>query len=138
MFAIVTEPIDVAAVEGAVREAGNGGVVSFVGIVRDRADDGRLVDGLSYEAHAAMAVACFEGIADELRARHGPLTMAIVHREGDLCVGDVAVAVAVAAPHRAAAFAACAEAVDALKARAPIWKRERYRDGTARWRENAP
>jgi molybdopterin synthase catalytic subunit len=138
MFAIASDSIDVEAVAASVRAPGNGGIVTFVGIVRDRADDGRAVDGLSYEAHAAMAVASFERIAQELQSRYESLRVSIVHREGTLRVGEIAVVVAVAAPHRRDAFAACAEAVDALKRDAPIWKKERYAGGSAQWRENAP
>ena len=137
MFAITREPIDVEAVAASVRALGFGGVVTFVGLVRDRADDGAQVDGLEYEAHAGMALDTFERIAQRLRERYGELNVAIVHRDGALRVGEVAVAVAVAAPHRKEAFAACAEAIDALKSEAPIWKKERYRDGSGRWRENA-
>jgi molybdopterin synthase catalytic subunit len=138
MFRIVREPIDVASVEGSVRGDGYGGVVVFAGVVRATSDDGKPVLGLEYEAHETMAIEELERIAAELAQRHGDLRIAMVHREGPLNVGEVAVVVAVAAPHRAAAFAACAEAIDALKRRAPIWKKERYCDGSDRWRENAP
>lgn len=138
MLLIVRDPIDVEAVSESVRSPGYGGVVTFVGLVRERADDGRGVDGLSYEAHAAMAVERFQRIADGLRECYGQLEVSIVHREGELRVGEVAVAVAVAAPHRREAFAACADAIDELKRDVPIWKKEHYRDGSERWRENAP
>lgn len=138
MLAIARAPIDVAAVEESVAFAECGAVVTFVGRVRERADDGRAVDGLTYEAHERMALETFESIAREQREQHGELRIAIVHREGSLNVGEIAVVVAVAAPHRREAFAACAAAIEALKRRAPIWKKERYRDGSDRWRENAP
>ena len=67
----------------------------------------------------------------------GDVAIAIAHRAGDLAVGDVAVAVVVAAAHRDAAFAACRYAIDELKQRAPIWKKERYADGGTQWRQNA-
>lgn len=139
MLAIVREPIDVRVVEDAARAAGCGATVTFVGVVRASADDGRLVSGLVYESYDAMAVAEFEAIAREARERYGTARVAIVHRTGALDVGEIAVAVSVSADHRAQAFEACAYAIDALKARAPIWKKERYADGTPdRWRENAP
>lgn len=138
MLAIAREPIDVSSVEASVRAPGYGAVVTFVGRVRERADDGRAVEGLTYETHEQMALSTFEDIVREQREQHGELNAAIVHREGTLQIGDVAVVVSVAAPHRREAFAACSAAIEALKRRAPIWKKERYRDGTDRWRENAP
>lgn len=137
MLAIAREPIDVAAVEAAVGAPEFGAVVTFVGRVRQRADDGQSVDGLTYEAHEPLAVETFERIVREQREQHGALEIAIVHREGVLDVGEVAVVVSVAAPHRREAFAACAAAIEALKQQAPIWKKERYADGSARWRENS-
>lgn len=104
--------------------------------MRDRSDDGRAVTGLTYEAHEAMALAEFERIADDARERFGDVRLAIVHRIGELAVGEIAVAVCAAAEHRAAAFDACRYAVDRLKQRAPIWKSERYADGTQCWMEN--
>lgn len=110
--------------------------MSFLGIVRDRSDDGRPVSGLSYEAYDDGALAEFEAIGDEARRRFGDVRLAIVHRTGELRVGDIAVAVSAAAAHRAAAFEACRYAIEELKRRAPIWKKERFRDGTQRWTEN--
>ena len=105
--------------------------------MRERSDDGRAVTGLSYQAHEAMAVAEFERIAAEARERFGPCTVAAVHRVGDLRIGEVAVVVAVGSAHRAAAFAACAYAIDELKSRAAIWKKEHYTDGSGVWIANA-
>lgn len=137
MFAVASDAIDVASVAGAVRSRECGAVVTFAGAVRARSDGDLPVEGLAYEAHADLAVETFEAIAREARARWGEVRIAIVHRTGDLAVGDVAVVVAVAAAHRAEAFAACAFTIDELKHRAPIWKKERYRDGSPeRWREN--
>ncbi len=136
MFGIVRSPIDVPAMEASLREGGCGAVVTFTGIVRERADDGRIVDGLTYEAYEPMALEEFARIAQEARERWGELQVAIVHRIGDLQVGEIAVAVVMAAPHRAEAFAACAYVVDELKNRAQIWKKERYAGGAARWRQS--
>lgn len=135
MFRIVDEPIDVASLDQVVRR-GDGGVVTFLGAVREDADDGRRVVGLWYEAHEAMAVLEFETIAREARERIGDVRIAIVHRIGELRIGDVSVAVLAAAPHRSAAFDACSYAIDELKRRAPIWKKERFADGSAEWRES--
>jgi molybdopterin synthase catalytic subunit len=137
MFEIVRAPIDPHAVEAAVRSGACGGVVTFLGIVRERADDGRPVTGLHYEAHDAMAVAEFAAIANEARERFGELRAAVVHRAGELNVGEIAVAVCVAAPHRGEAFAACRYLIDELKRRAPIWKKERYAGGGSEWKANA-
>lgn len=136
MLAIVREPIDPRAVEASLRDASCGGVVTFLGVVRERSDDGRAVHGLSYEAYDEMALAEFEAIALETRERFGDVRLAVVHRIGDLEVGDVAVAVCAASAHRAAAFDACEYAIDAVKERAAIWKKERFADGTGEWREN--
>lgn len=136
-FSIVRDPIDAAAMERAVRSDACGAVATFAGIVRDRSDDGLPVTGLSYEAHESMAIAEFERIAVEARERFGPCEISIAHRIGDLCVGETAVVVAVAAPHRAHAFDACRYAIDELKRRAPIWKREHYARGASVWKDNA-
>lgn len=136
MFAISLEPIDPQSLASAVGGDHCGAVVTFIGIVRARADDGRPVTGLSYEAQEVAAVQEFNAIAEEARARFGPCDLSIVHRVGILNVGEVAVAVAAAAPHRASAFDACEFAIDQLKLRAPIWKKESYADGTSEWREN--
>lgn len=132
MFAIVRDPIDLRELERVVR-AGDGGVATFLGIVRETADDGRPVTGLFYEAFDAMAVREFESIAGEACDRFGDVTLAIVHRVGELRVGEISVAVVAAAAHRAAAFDACRYAIDQLKRRAAIWKQERYAGGDAAW-----
>ena len=133
MFRIVSEPIEPRALEKIVRTA-DGGVVTFLGIVRDAADDGKHVNALGYEAFEPMALREFERIAGEARDRFGDVRMAIVHRVGDVRVGEISVAVLAAAAHRRAAFEACSYAIDQVKRRAPIWKQERYADGTAEWR----
>jgi molybdopterin synthase catalytic subunit len=137
MFAISSQPIDVAALESSARSEQCGAVVTFCGVVRERSDDGRPVHGLSYEAHDAMAVAEFERIAAEARDRFGECRIRVMHRTGELRVGEVAVAVAVASAHRGAAFDACEYVIDELKARAPIWKKEHYADGgDSQWKQN--
>jgi molybdopterin synthase catalytic subunit/molybdopterin converting factor small subunit len=90
---------------------------------------GRRVEGLAYEVHETMALAVLRGIAAEVRERFGVERVALVHRTGDVPLGDVSVAVVAVAPHRAAAFEAARYAIDELKARAPIWKAERFADG---------
>jgi len=136
MFAIVREPIDVAAIARSVRTDACGAVITFAGVVRESSDDDRPVTGLSYEAHDAMAAAEFERIADEARRRFGACEIAVAHRTGNLKVGEISVLVAVAAAHRGAAFDACEYVIDELKRRAPIWKKEHYARGDSEWRTN--
>jgi molybdopterin synthase catalytic subunit len=137
MYRISRHRIDVSALEAGMRTDACGGVVTFAGIVRERSDDDRPVTGLSYEAHEELALAEFERIADEARERFGACEIAVVHRTGDLQVGETAVAVVVASAHRGPAFAACEYVIDELKRRAPIWKKEHYADGgDSAWKEN--
>jgi molybdopterin synthase catalytic subunit len=136
-YALSSEPLDLAALVAAVSCDEIGGLVTFVGYVRATSDDGRAVTGLSYEAHAELALAALRRIGAEASTRFGPARVAIVHRLGALGLGEAAVAIAVAAAHRAAAFDACEYAIDEIKRRVPIWKKEHYRDGAAAWRENA-
>ncbi|HEY1654442.1 MAG TPA: molybdenum cofactor biosynthesis protein MoaE [Candidatus Tumulicola sp.] len=140
MYAIVREPIDPRALETAIgAHCGRyGGVATFLGTVRDRAADGRPVVALEYEAFEPMALAEFERIAAEAGERFGDVALAIVHRVGDVAAGEISVAVVVAAAHRRAAFAACEYAIDALKSRAAIWKKERYGDGSGNWLPGMP
>lgn len=134
MYRIVGDPIQPSEFEGIARGS-DGAVVTFFGIVRDRADDGRPVTSLWYEAYESMAVAEFAAIADEARLRFGDsVRVAVVHRVGEVNVGEISVAVFAAAPHRAAAFDACRYAIDQVKLRAPIWKKESYADGGGVWR----
>lgn len=133
MFRIVREPIEPHALEQIVSPS-EGGIVIFFGVVRDAADDGKRVSALAYEAFEPMALHEFEAIASEARERFGEVRLAIVHRVGEVRVGEISVAVLAAAAHRDAAFDACRYAIDQLKRRAPIWKQERYADGTAQWR----
>ena len=137
LYDLVETPLDVALLVSAVRGLESGALVTFVGYVRQRSDDGRAVDGLHYEAHRELALAEMRAIGAEASERFGHARVAIAHRVGELGLGEVAVAIAVAAAHRGAAFDACEYAIDELKRRVPIWKKERYVDGNARWRENA-
>lgn len=90
---------------------------------------GRAVESLDYEAHETMALRVLDTIADEIAERFGVDAVAIVHRVGQVPLGEVSVVVAASAPHRDAAFAAARYAIDETKARAPIWKAERFADG---------
>lgn len=138
MIAVGPQPIDLAGLVAAVTDARYGGICTFLGTTRETSpEDPRPVDALEYEAYVDMAEAELRAIADEARERFGPLSIAIVHRTGPVALREASVGVAVGAPHRAAAFDACEFAIDALKMRAPIWKRERYRDGEGAWIANA-
>jgi len=120
--------LDVDAVVRRVAAPGAGGIVTFIGTVRDRAR-GRSIRHLEYEAYPEMAEREMERIADEAAARFPGARVAMAHRTGHLDVGEIAVVVVAAAPHRAEAFAACRFAIDTLKERVPIWKKEIATDG---------
>jgi molybdopterin synthase catalytic subunit len=135
-YAITPEPLDPNELVAAVRDASAGGLVTFVGYVRDTSDDDRPVTGLSYESHVDLALVELRTIGAEASTRFGPARVAIAHRIGHLAIGEAAVAIAVSAAHRGAAFDACEYAIDELKRRVPIWKKEHYVAGDARWREN--
>ncbi len=112
----------------AVVGPGMGGLVTFTGLVR-ASSQGRAVDRLDYEAYAAMAEKVFTALCDEIEAELPGVRVAVEHRVGNLVVGDIAVVIAAAAPHRAEAFTACRAMIDRLKERAPIWKKETGPDG---------
>jgi MoaE-MoaD fusion protein len=118
----------------AVRDSGFGGIVVFLGTVRDRSR-GKRVTHLEYEAYAEMAETKMREIAERLETKHGPLRLVMHHRVGDLAIGDIAVIVAAGAPHRDAAFIAARAAIDELKTVVPIWKKEHSDDG-AIWIED--
>ena len=121
---------------------GDGAVVAFLGRTRStpgtpapgQEDEaarhvGREVESLEYEAHGSMAVAVLSAIADEIQARFGVERFAIVHRSGEVPLGDASIAIVTVAAHRGPAFDAARYAIEETKARAPIWKAERFRDG---------
>jgi len=131
VFALVSDaPLDRAAIEGFVRTAADGAVVTFEGVIRDH-DHGSGVSALDYEAHPD-AEAFLREVCQSMAAESG-LRVAAAHRIGHLVVGDIALIAAVAAPHRADAFAACAELVDRIKQGVPIWKRQHLDDGLSEW-----
>jgi molybdopterin synthase catalytic subunit len=128
---IVYGPIDLG--DLAIAAPADGALCLFVGVVRNE-NQGRRVERLEYEAYEEMALPLMKEIAAETRTRHPVSEVRLVHRLGLLEIGEASVAVAVASPHRAAAFAACRFATDTLKAKVPIWKKEHYADG-ATWLE---
>jgi molybdopterin synthase catalytic subunit len=129
--AVTTEPLSVTDHEAAVSHPAAGAVVSFAGVVRDH-DGGRGVIRLEYEAHPS-AEAVLAEVAQEIAKDPAVVALAVSHRIGDLRVGDVALAAAVATAHRAEAFALCARLVDEVKARLPVWKHQFFTDGTDEW-----
>jgi molybdopterin synthase catalytic subunit len=132
MIRLTTEVIDYAALTDLVRRPGCGGVVTFLGTVRDLTD-GQVTVALDYEAYPGMAEKKLAEIEQEVRQRWPAGDIALVHRLGHLEVGDVSVAVAVSCPHRGEAFDACRYAIDRLKAVVPIWKKENWADGRTEW-----
>jgi len=130
-------PLDVAAAVARVAAPRRGAVVTFLGTVRDH-HRGRPVDHLVYDAYRPMAEAALARIVGDLEAGHRDLAAAIVHRLGAVPAGEASVVIAVAAPHRAAAYEASRTALERLKKEVPIWKREHYADGGAAWREEEP
>ena len=130
--ALVTHPIDTAAVLEEVSSHRNGAAILFVGTVRD-VNDGRAVSGMEYSAYEAMAVQELQTIAAEAVAQFGTEDVVVEHRLGTLELGEASVAIAVAHPHRGRAFEAARFIIEELKARVPIWKLEHYLDGTREW-----
>lgn len=128
---VVDAPLSVAEHEDAVADEAAGAVVSFAGVVRDH-DGGRSVVELEYVGHPTAEQVLGE-VAAEFAAREGVHAVAVSHRVGLLGIGDVALACAVSTSHRGAAFAACADLVDEVKARLPIWKRQVFTDGEEEW-----
>lgn len=135
--ALADGPLDVAAISASVAGPGRGAIVLFLGTVRN-AHAGREVAALTYSAYRRMAEQKLAEIVADLESGCIDLRAAIVHRLGDVPVGEPSVAIAVASPHRAEAYAASRTALERLKAEVPIWKRERYADGSEIWREEEP
>jgi len=129
------DPLSVDEVLSAVCDPAAGGVALFVGTVRDQ-DHDRPVVRLGYSAHPSAA-AELRRVAEKVAERHGATAVAAVHRVGDLAVGDLAVVVAVACPHRAEAFDACRALIDDLKLTVPIWKHQVYASGDSEWVNSA-
>ena len=127
--ALTDVPIDVHALERAVDDRARGALVVFVGRARDRSDDGRTVVELEYEVYPEMAAAVLDEIAGEAE-RRWPVAAAVNHRHGVVPIGEAAVAIVTASAHRDEAYAANRFIIEAIKERLPIWKRERFDDGS--------
>lgn len=124
-------PLDVGEVMAAMADAAAGGVTLFVGAVRDH-DDNKAVTGLDYSAHPT-ALAQLRSVVERVAKEYDVLAVAAVHRVGRLAIGDAAVIVATAAAHRGEAFDASRALIDELKATVPIWKHQRFADGSEEW-----
>jgi len=133
-IAVSETPLSIDDALALVRDDAFGGVVVFLGTVRSESRGKRILH-LEYEAYAEMAESKMREISERLVREHGPLRIAMHHRVGDLAIGDIAVIVAAAAPHRDAAFTAARVAIDELKTIVPIWKKE-YAESGATWIED--
>jgi MoaE-MoaD fusion protein len=127
-FRLTADPIDLDAVVAEVADEGAGAIATFLGTTRVHSR-GRTVLHLEYEAYEGMAEKIMAEIAETLTARYDLCKVAITHRVGRVGIGETSVAIAVSAPHREHALAACKEAIDTLKVDVPLWKKEVYEGG---------
>jgi molybdopterin synthase catalytic subunit len=130
-FLLSDEPLSLDRAVDEVRDDRAGAIATFTGTTRNQSR-GRAVEHLDYEAYEGMAEAMMAEIAESLHARYELCAIAIHHRIGRVGIGETSVVIAVSAPHRGDALAACTEAIDTLKARVPLWKKETY-DGGEEW-----
>jgi molybdopterin synthase catalytic subunit len=131
MAHLTFNPIDPAHLIAELQAPRRGAIATFLGVVRDH-HEGRGVLELEYSAYEPMAEGVIAAVVAAAEAQW-PVTIRAVHRVGRLAIGEIAIAVAVAGDHRDETFAACRQVVEEVKRRAPIWKRERYRDGREAW-----
>jgi molybdopterin synthase catalytic subunit len=131
LIAVRESELSVDEVLAAVADPAAGGIALFAGAVR-ATDHDRGVTGLSYSAHP-LASGELRRVAEVIAEKYPVIGIAAVHRVGDLAIGDLAVVLAVSCPHRAEAFDACRDLIDILKASVPIWKHQRFDDGTTEW-----
>lgn len=130
-FRLTEDSVELAEVVSEVADERAGAIATFQGTVRAHSR-GQTVVALEYEAYSGMAEAVMAEVADELKARYDLCEVAMLHRVGRVGIGEVSVAIAVSAPHRRDALAACRDAIDSLKERVPLWKKELYESG-AEW-----
>lgn len=134
LIALVDAPIDVAALSSRLGHPECGAQALFVGVVREHFE-GHPVRSTLYEAYQDMVEPVLRGIRDEMRERYDLRRVILVHRVGELPVGEISVLVAAASPHRQDAFAACRHGIERIKQDAPIWKKENYTDQSSAWHE---
>ncbi|MCV7031722.1 molybdenum cofactor biosynthesis protein MoaE [Mycobacterium sherrisii] len=130
--AMTEQPISLDEHEELVGHRSAGAIVGFVGMIRDH-DEGRRVVRLEYSAHPTAAQVMAEVVAEVAEKSAGVRAVAASHRIGTLHIGEAALVAAVAADHRQEAFATCADLVDTIKARLPVWKHQFFDDGTDEW-----
>jgi molybdopterin synthase catalytic subunit len=128
MIALTTDPIDIGSAYKYLQADGAGAIDFFLGVVRDNTQE-RPVDRLEYEAYGRMAISEMQKIVDEAHRRWPILKCLVIHRTGLLRIGEMAVLIGVATPHRADAFEACRYIIDTIKQTVPIWKKEIFTDG---------
>jgi molybdopterin synthase catalytic subunit len=128
VFTLSDQPLDPSAVTREVNVPEAGGIATFIGTTRVHSR-GRTVHYLDYEAYGGMAEKVMAELADALKAKYELCEVAIAHRVGRVDIGELSVVIAVSAPHRADALAACKEAIDTLKETVPLWKKEVYEGG---------
>ena len=128
MYRLTDKPIDVNELLTFVGDPGAGAVATFIGATRDN-NEGRTIVSLDYEAYSGMAEQEMARLGEEAAAKWEVTRVAIVHRTGNVPIGEASVIIAVSAPHRDDAFKACRYAIDELKKRVPIWKKEIYEGG---------
>jgi len=128
---ILDTPLSVDDVVASLDDPSSGGLVMFVGRVRDH-DGGRTVTGLSYSAHPS-AMDRLRDVCERVAKEYDVRALSAVHRVGDLEIGDLAVVVATTSGHRGSAFEASRALIDTLKAEVPIWKHQTFADGTEEW-----
>jgi molybdopterin synthase catalytic subunit len=129
---LVDRPIAADSLIAEVAAPANGAILLFLGVVRE-VNEGRSVTGIEYSAYEAMAARELDDIAREAGARFAPAAVCVEHRLGTLGLEEASVGIAVAHPHRGAAYDASRWVIEELKRRVPIWKREHYVDGTREW-----
>jgi len=133
LIRITDDPVDSTEAVAFVGDPSSGATCVFVGTVRDHSDGGQEVAGLRYESWDELAHRRLEEIAAEMYDRWPIRRMALLHRVGDLAIGEVSVIVACSSPHRSDAFEACRHGIERLKEEVPIWKKESLASGEARW-----
>lgn len=131
---VQSDPIEPQRVLAQVGSDEDGAVLLFLGVVRNHAD-GRSVRGMHYESYETMASGVLREIASEAAERLGTDRLSVVHRTGELAIGEVSVAIAVSSPHRAESYEASRYVIEEIKKRLPVWKKERYADGEVSWVE---
>mmetsp|Transcript_11798 Transcript_11798/g.20185 ORF Transcript_11798/g.20185 Transcript_11798/m.20185 type:complete len:150 (+) Transcript_11798:292-741(+) len=134
---ITSEPLDLLSINKLVERTTVGAIVNFIGTTRD-SFEGKQVETLEYEAYVPMAEKELLKLCDEARSKWDLQGIAIYHRIGLVPVCEASVIISVSSAHRADSLHACSSLIDRLKETVPIWKKERYTDGTSNWKQNCP